>query len=61
MRRDRHPVAFTNAREPAMNRNFPDLAPPYAGYGMGLAILLTAALLIGFFVGLSVAAWSVVG
>lgn len=41
-----------------MNRDFPDLAPP--GYGITLAALLTAALLIGFFVGLSVAAWIIV-
>lgn len=42
-----------------MNRDFPDLAPPGAGYG--LAILLSAAMLIGFFVGLSVAACVIVG
>jgi hypothetical protein len=43
-----------------MNRDFPDLAPP-GGYGIGLAILFTAAMLIGFFVGLSVATWVIVG
>jgi hypothetical protein len=41
-----------------MNRDFPDLAPPCASYG--LAILLSAAMLIGFFIGLSVATYVIV-
>lgn len=30
-------------------------------YGAGLALLFTAAMLIGFFAGMSVAAWVIVG
>jgi hypothetical protein len=56
----RYPAASLPMRSSLpMNRDFPDLAPPGAGYG--LAILLSAAMLIGFFVGLSVAACVIVG
>lgn len=51
-----------NARDPQMNCN-DDIEPVSRefSYGVGMALLFTAAMLIGFFAGMSVAAWVIVG
>jgi hypothetical protein len=50
-----------NARDPHMKCGVTEPGEREFSYGVGLAILFTAAMLIGFFAGMSVATWVIVG